>query len=107
MTSRDDVSHLSRRSSCESDGHFSRPSSQMRDLERLASSDDSTATSPCHQWPSLPDWPELDLIDHDGLDRGRELLGSMELDPTRFSRDDLCHLALEIFEAAVSAFPFS
>ncbi|KAJ1482889.1 hypothetical protein T484DRAFT_3635774 [Baffinella frigidus] len=24
----------------------------------------------------------------------------MELDPTRFSRDDLCHLALEIFEAA-------
>ncbi|KAJ1470541.1 hypothetical protein T484DRAFT_1847504, partial [Baffinella frigidus] len=53
--------------------------------------------------PSLPlrtlsgQWPQLDPA---AFERGTALLGSMEMDPTRFSKDDLCHLALKIFEAA-------
>jgi hypothetical protein len=53
--------------------------------------------SPGNHQPSLPKWPELDPA---AFERGKALLGSMEMDPTRFSRDDLCHLAIEIFEAA-------
>ena len=56
----------------------------------------SACASPCHQ-PSLPTWPERDPA---AFERGKALLGSMEMDPMRFSRDDLCHLAIEIFEAA-------
>jgi len=48
---------------------------------------------------TLPEWPELDPA---AFERGKELLGGMELDPSCYSRDDLCHLALEIFEAAGS-----
>jgi hypothetical protein len=47
--------------------------------------------------PSIPEWPELDPA---AFERGKALLGSMDMDPVGFSRDDLCHLALEIFEAA-------
>ena len=48
---------------------------------------------------TFPEWPELDPV---AFMRGQALLGSMELDPSCFSRDDLCHLLLEIFRAAGS-----
>jgi hypothetical protein len=56
----------------------------------------SSDSMPPGRWPSLPEWPELDPA---AFERGKALLGSMEMDPTCFSRDTLCHLALEIFEA--------
>ncbi|KAJ1491245.1 hypothetical protein T484DRAFT_1883032 [Baffinella frigidus] len=57
----------------------------------------STVASPQCCWPSLPAWPALDAA---AFGRGKALLGTMEMDPACFSRDDLCHLALEIFQAA-------
>ena len=62
-------------------------------LERVAS--DSLPGSDA--WPTLPEWPELDSA---AFERGKALLGSMEMDPAGFSRDDLCHLALELFQSA-------
>ena len=63
-------------------------------LERPRS--DSSQGSECF-WPTLPEWPELDSA---AFERGKALLGSMEMDPADFSRDDLCHLALELFQSA-------
>jgi hypothetical protein len=39
-------------------------------------------------------------MDLAAFERGKALLGSMEMDPASFSRNVLCHLALEIFQAA-------
>jgi len=39
-------------------------------------------------------------MDPVAFEKGKALLGGMELDPACFSSDDLCHLALEIFQAA-------
>jgi len=54
--------------------------------------------SEVHRMPSLrlPDWPASNRGE---LERGRALLSTMEMDPTTFSRDDLCHLVLEIFQS--------
>ncbi|KAJ1472019.1 hypothetical protein T484DRAFT_1976402 [Baffinella frigidus] len=86
---------------------FFRRSDSTFDFARLRSTSSSSAeeqelelgprnTGSPGRWPSLPEWPELDPA---AFERGKALLGSMEMDPTCFSRDDLCHLALEIFEA--------
>ncbi|KAJ1480619.1 hypothetical protein T484DRAFT_1900840, partial [Baffinella frigidus] len=71
---------------------FSRTASAV---ERCSSGASTVLSS--GRWPSLPEWPHLDPAE---FERGKALLGSMEMDPACFSRDDLCHLALEIFEAA-------
>ncbi|KAJ1480645.1 hypothetical protein T484DRAFT_1810104, partial [Baffinella frigidus] len=71
---------------------FSKSAKDFADLERLPS-----AASSQWCWPSLPEWPALDPA---AFGRGKALLGSMEMDPACFSRDDLCHLALEIFQQA-------
>ncbi|KAJ1493173.1 hypothetical protein T484DRAFT_3638267, partial [Baffinella frigidus] len=82
-----------------------RRTSSAFDMQRLTSVDNgfsprssnSSGAVSAGRWPSLPKWPHLDPV---AFRRGKALLGSMEMDPTCFSRDDLCHLALEIFEAA-------
>ncbi|KAJ1493618.1 hypothetical protein T484DRAFT_1879010, partial [Baffinella frigidus] len=70
-----------------------RTSSFTRDVHRLESDSNH---SEC-RWPYLPDFPHMDPV---AFEKGKALLGGMELDPACFSSDDLCHLALEIFQAA-------
>jgi len=46
----------------------------------------------------LPEWPAASSDEE--ISRGRALLGTLSMDPTTFSRDDLCHLLSDIFEMA-------
>jgi len=85
------VTSIHQEGSSEPCNFIRRPSFEK--LERVAS---ESSVSECF-WPTLPEWPELDSA---AFERGKALLGSMEMDPADFSRDDLCQLALELFQSA-------
>jgi len=78
-------------------GFLRRPASFSTGLNRLELAEEADQGRDECRWPTLPEWPEMDLA---AFERGKALLGSMEMDPASFSRNVLCHLALEIFQAA-------
>ena len=78
-------------------GFLRRPASFSTELNRLDSAEESDSGNDECRWPTLPDWPERDTA---AFERGKALIGSMEMDPLSFSCNVLCHLALEIFQTA-------